>query len=967
MARGYRVDLQNAVLESGDTIQSGVVTFDSAGAIGSGTWTWSGYEGGTELYNQTETGTYHEGVDGHVYFVPSSTYPDWLYAGATDTVPEPDGMAYSTTISGDWGQDADLSGDGGDNVITGGPAPGDGGQETIYGGAGDDSIYADGGWDTVEGGGGNDRIDGGAGNDVIYGDDSLTPQGGPESLSWSDFGSNGQSIAGGAVQDTGGMTVSVSFRNDGQGTEAGVSTTNPQYVGTGEPFATDSALVLGGSGRGDTSTTTIDFQAGPGSQMGNAVSDVSFRINDIDSGAHQDQVTVRAFGPDGEPLEVVLTPNGADTVEGATVTAGPETGTAADETGSILVEIAGPVSRIEIDYDNLADGGQRIWLTDVHFETMAAEPGDDTIAAGEGDDSVFAGAGDDTVTGGLGNDVIHAEDGADSVSGDDGHDTIFGGAGADRLDGGTGDDSLQGGSGGDSLAGGDGNDRIEGDGGDAAGNLIRNGSFENLTGATKTSYGYVATGSIPGWASTDPDVEFDLHSDGKGGTYATDGDYTLDMGASPSNLHIFQDVEGVVEGETYTLSFDAGDLSGHDNNAIEVYWGGERVDTVDPAAGGMQHYSYRVTGGSGDGSDRLEFREIGVVDNHGVQIDSVQLVGDTTGERGGADVIDGGAGDDVIEAGGGNDSVSGGSGADTIHGGEGDDTLSGGTGADSLSGGAGNDILHVAQGDTADGGTGDDLFLLTDLFESGGAPLVLKGGEGGETRGDTLQLGKLADLSTLRYTNTNDQNGGHSGSVTLDDGSVLTFSEMETVICFTPGTLILTVKGPRPVEDLRPGDKVVTRDHGPQPIRWHEARSVPATGRLAPIRLEAGALTGQERDLLVSPQHRFLFRGGEAELLFGEREVLVSATHLTGRPKVRQEPGGWVTYVHLMFDRHEIIYAEGALTESFHPGASGLGSVGGAAREELFAVFPELRSHPESYGATARRCLKKHEARLIAA
>jgi len=60
-----------------------------------------------------------------------------------------------------------------------------------------------------------------------------------------------------------------------------------------------------------------------------------------------------------------------------------------------------------------------------------------------------------------------------------------------------------------------------------------------------------------------------------------------------------------------------------------------------------------------------------------------------------------------------------------------------------------------------------------------------------------------------------------------------------------------------------------------------------------------------------------------------------------------------------------VIYAEGAATESFHPGEIGLAAVADAAREELFTLFPELRSAPYIYGQTARRCLKKHEAALI--
>lgn len=60
-----------------------------------------------------------------------------------------------------------------------------------------------------------------------------------------------------------------------------------------------------------------------------------------------------------------------------------------------------------------------------------------------------------------------------------------------------------------------------------------------------------------------------------------------------------------------------------------------------------------------------------------------------------------------------------------------------------------------------------------------------------------------------------------------------------------------------------------------------------------------------------------------------------------------------------------MIYAEGAATESFHAGDIGISAITDQAREEMFAIFPELRSNPNAYGDTARPCLKRHEARLL--
>lgn len=199
----------------------------------------------------------------------------------------------------------------------------------------------------------------------------------------------------------------------------------------------------------------------------------------------------------------------------------------------------------------------------------------------------------------------------------------------------------------------------------------------------------------------------------------------------------------------------------------------------------------------------------------------------------------------------------------------------------------------------------------------------------------------------------------------MDDGTLLNFSEIENIMCFTPGTCIATPKGARDIASLKIGDFVVTRDHGLQPIRWIQSRTVPALDRFAPIRIRPGVVTGQQSDLLVSPQHRMLFQGYRAELLFGESEVFVAAKHLVDGRLVTQETGGYVTYIHMMFDEHEVVYAEGAATESFHPGSTSLSGVSDHARDELFALFPKLRSDIGCFGQTARRCLRRHEVNLL--
>jgi hypothetical protein len=100
--------------------------------------------------------------------------------------------------------------------------------------------------------------------------------------------------------------------------------------------------------------------------------------------------------------------------------------------------------------------------------------------------------------------------------------------------------------------------------------------------------------------------------------------------------------------------------------------------------------------------------------------------------------------------------------------------------------------------------------------------------------------------------------------------------------------------------------------------------------------------------------------------VFGESEVLATAKHLVNGSTIVQMLGGDVTYVHILFDQHEIIYAEGGTpTESFFPGDTAMDAVQAAQREELFQIMPELRCSAGLYGHTARMCLKAHEWRLL--
>lgn len=183
--------------------------------------------------------------------------------------------------------------------------------------------------------------------------------------------------------------------------------------------------------------------------------------------------------------------------------------------------------------------------------------------------------------------------------------------------------------------------------------------------------------------------------------------------------------------------------------------------------------------------------------------------------------------------------------------------------------------------------------------------------------------------------------------------------------CFVAGTGLLTPEGRRPIEEIAVGDLVWTRDRGAQVVRWHGVRKVAGTGDFAPIRFAPGAI-GNERELLVSPQHRMLIEGWRAQLFFGEEEILVAAKHLVNGDTIHVACRPWVVYHHLMFDDHEILEAEGVPSESFHPGDWILMADAGV-RREMRALFPELDPVPGLGGrVTARRVVRGGEARVLA-
>ena len=342
---------------------------------------------------------------------------------------------------------------------------------------------------------------------------------------------------------------------------------------------------------------------------------------------------------------------------------------------------------------------------------------------------------------------------------------------------------------------------------------------------------------------------------------------------------------------------------------------------------------------------------------------------DTLEGHSGDDSLLGGPGDDSLRGGSGKDTLSGGDGADTLlgasgddllSGGDGDDLIDGGWGQDTLFGGAGDDTIRAIGGDFVDGGAGDDLITMGGY--SGGSDTIAFGpGSGHDTASgwspdnDHIHIGG-ADPGDVILTPTGDPqvwvmtlDGVPDASLTLDftyhwnssigEGDILDqlLTDADTPrpedphgppICLTAGAVIDTAGGPRPVEALRPGDLVLTRDAGAQPLRAVLRRHVPPSAQaidpaLRPVRIAAGAFGGglPRQPMLVSLQHAFLAHDPRPG---GKGEVLIRARHIAeelGKARLTAKPVAGLTYVHLLFDRHQLIRADGTWTESAFAGA----------------------------------------------
>ncbi len=892
------------------------------------------------------------------------------------------------TIYGGAGNDS-LRGWSGNDYLDGGDGndflEGDEGTDTILGAAGNDTISLWGGNDSVDGGDGrdeiwvndsfgNDTISGGeGGNDfdtidlsnlsgpvmVTYtGDEAGTITDGTDTITFSEIE---RLILTEQADDVQGDSDSVGMQIDGRGgddTIFGGSGSDSLAGGTGNDTLSGGAgddtlsggdgadILVGGDGNdflyGDAGDDSIyglsgnNFMAGGSgndSMLGGSGHDEIYGgagDDTLDGGAGNDAI----YGGDGSDSIIFVDGGGEDSVWGG------------DDRDTLdLSGLSGPVSVTSTNdvYGTATNGTDTVYFTDIeHFiltdESDYADGRNSSrgfsIELGDGNDTAYGSHGDDSISGGDGDDFIDSWGGNDTIDGGAGNDTVLGGGENDLVLGGGGNDVLQGWIGNDTLRGGAGNDTLQSwegnellDGGDDADTFL----------VTQGSGNDTITG---GEGGTDDDV-IDL------------SDLTR-----PVNVTYTGEEKGTITDGTDTITF----------SEIEKLILTDNNDSVDASStrDGLKGDAPGVDIEAGDGDDTV------------------------IGGRGG-DTIHGGAGQDLIYGDYGDDSLSGGEGGDTIFGGRGTDDIAGGAGDDSIDGGREADILDGGDGaDTISGGTGDDT-ITTGI----GDDLIIFEQSGGNDTvtdfdiGDADNDGKSNDQFDVSELRDLDGNPVDIWDVVVsDDGSgnaVLTFPEGEAITlqgispaqmngqqmaasgipCYAPGTLIETASGPQAVETLEIGDLVITLDHGPQPIRWVHSSDQPLEEvdvDAKPVLISAGAL-GDKRpaqDLIVSPQHRILLGGhGQLQGRF-ETAAFAPAKSLTNLKGIRHMNGkSKITWIHFACGRHEVVSANGCLSESLLLGPMVVNGLTSAERQAVIEIFgPAPTPGAALNGPPALECLK---------
>lgn len=759
------------------------------------------------------------------------------------------------------------------------------GNDTMDGTTGDDTISADSGNDSVAAEEGNDFVDAGEGNDTVYGDMGEGFEQGLDATPLVLDINNIQSTYHDGVNGSAGnyaIFSDVATLEDGTSVWGKLVLVEKSNSDLAITFGyTDGAeILLDGASEGDQATFRLEFYDPATGDPVYLNSTATW--NDIDDNSgYGDAEAVIIDGNSFTSYGVSSDSSLSTSTDGNAVTAtGSELNDYTDQDSWFSAEFEDK-SSIEFTLQTrLGYSGFTLSGSTIDDPvTTPIEQGNDTVMAGDGDDVVYGQGGDDSLVGEEGHDELYGGDGSDTIEGGDGDDYIEGGAGNDSLSTGIGNDTLLGGEGDDTLKNSDGDDSLSGGVGNDS--IVATGGNDTLDGGT--------------------------------------GDDTM-YGGDDNDLLIGGEGADLMYGEADADTFEITDNFG--NDTLEGGEAGNDFDTVDLASvtsGVTVTYTGDEAGTITDGSDTITFSEIEQLDLTD-QDDVLDASDDSAGVS-----IDAGQGDDTVTLGAGDDIITGGSGDDVFG-------LTDTGGADT--------ITDFDINDDDNNGFFNDQLDVSDL--TGGT------GSGGAIRAWDVDV-------------TDDGNGNALLSFPNGESLVLQGvapAQISTapqlfsagIPCFTPSVRIATHRGLVRAGDIQVGDLLQTVDNGYQPVIWVAQKTLSplALGinpHLRPYLITPDSPLCPERPMLVSPQHRLLIRRNTFETPLTDGEAFISAKLLSEQDTNCEQvvrPNRSVTYVHLMTERHEAIFAEGVPTETFWPGPQAIKSLNTEERAELLALFPGL-------------------------
>lgn len=877
-----------------------------------------------------------------------------------------------------------LTGDAPINVLDSATA------DTITGNDGDNIITVTGGIDTINGGAGVDRlvVDYSSSTGVVTAT-TTTFSGSPGTVG----------IAAGSIEQ---FTVLT-----GAGIDTITLTTaeGDNYVDTGEGASTvvvgnGDNVIVGGSG-----IDTLTFGNGD---------------NTIDAGYNTIGANTLTGGTGNN---TILGSNGIDTIalgggnnrieagDGAnTITVGPTfngDNVIIAGSGVDTITVGGGNNCIDAGFGTAGANTITASATGTGNNSILGSEGIDTIAVGNGNNYIAAGSGANTITAGSGNNFITSGDAIDTITAMGGNNVIEAGTVAvNTITTGVGNDVVETGNAADVVATGAGDDIIKDTGG--AGSLAAGAGHDRLimdfsmstAAVTNTAVDVAETYSGLVGTTTYAGVE-EFHITGGSGadTITTGaGADVLDGGAGADTLSAGGGSD-VIYGTVGDVIIGGEDSDNNDHDILVLNGLGAGTFTYD-VAGSAENGTFTLDGGGGSisftGIESVVFdatiittpEDMPLVGDLGVSISTFD-VGNITYIAG--DIASRTEGDLTIKS-------------------DGTYTF---TPALNYNGPA----PVISYTDSLDVTT--SLFIeVTPMDEmvphcfTGEAPTVtitedanndgqIEQGElngqvnvqialpGGAFEGDTLKITNPDGTTTDLVLTVDDIVAGEilvdftapsvgqtitvSAEITSIVGTSGTGTDSAAIVCFVKGTLITTADGQTPVEDLKVGDLVQTLDRGLQTLRWIGRRNIDANElaenkNMRPIRIHKNVISAEEGagDLVVSPQHRIMIASKVAQRMFGDKEVLVAAKQLLAIDGVDvAEDFEDVTYFHILFDQHEIIYANEIPAESLYLGQEAQKSLSDEGREEIYTLFPEVASRT-FMAASCRPIIQNKLARQLA-